>query len=203
MKQIPLILSIVSILAVIAMAVVMFTSTAQTGHEMATSDSTKVAANTSGIAYIQLDRVIAEYDRYNDMKTAIETKADGIQSDIDRRGKQFESEVTTFQDKVSKGLMTRSVAEAQQMDLAQKEQELNTYVYQKQQELQEETFVMNNNIMEDIRNYVARYNESKNYSVIFTTDAATNTIILGNAALDISDDIIAGLNEEYTSNKKK
>ncbi len=203
MKQIPLILSIVSILAVIAMAVVMFTSPAQTGHEMATSDSTKVAANTSGIAYIQLDRVIAEYDRYNDMKTAIETKADGIQSDIDRRGKQFESEVTTFQDKVSKGLMTRSVAEAQQMDLAQKEQELNTYVYQKQQELQEETFVMNNNIMEDIRNYVARYNESKNYSVIFTTDAATNTIILGNAALDISDDIIAGLNEEYTSNKKK
>lgn len=203
MKQIPLILSIVSILAVIAMAVVMFTSPAQTGHEMAISDSTKVAANTSGIAYIQLDRVIAEYDRYNDMKTAIETKADGIQSDIDRRGKQFESEVTTFQDKVSKGLMTRSVAEAQQMDLAQKEQELNTYVYQKQQELQEETFVMNNNIMEDIRNYVARYNESKNYSVIFTTDAATNTIILGNAALDISDDIIAGLNEEYTSNKKK
>lgn len=203
MKQTSLILSIVSIVAVIAMAIFTFTSPKNDSKgTVPATDSTVAKAGQGEIVYIQLDRVITEYDRYNDMRSAIEAKAQSIQNDITRRGQQFENEVTTFQDKMNKGLLLRSSAEKQQQELMQKEQELNTYVGQKQQELQEEEFVMNNTIMEDIKNFLARYNAEKGYRMILTTAEATNTIILGNESLDISDEVIAGLNEEYTDMKK-
>lgn len=203
MKQTSLILSIVSIVAVIAMAIFTFTSPkTDSKRTVPATDSTVAKAGQGEIVYIQLDRVITEYDRYNDMRSAIEAKAQSIQNDITRRGQQFENEVTTFQDKMNKGLLLRSSAEKQQQELMQKEQELNTYVGQKQQELQEEEFVMNNTIMEDIKNFLARYNAGKGYRMILTTAEATNTIILGNESLDISDEVIAGLNEEYTDMKK-
>ncbi len=203
MKLTSFILSIVSIVAVIVMAIVGFSSPAVEQASPAAGDSTVVSAGKGDFVYLQLDRVVTEYDKYNDMMSAIETKAQGIQNDITRRGQLFENEVTTFQNKVSKGLMTRSVAEAQQEELMKKEQELNIYVGQKQQEIQDEQIVMTNTIMEDIKNFVARYNQDKGYSLILTTSEATNTIILGNASIDITDAVIAGLNEEYTRTKNK
>lgn len=203
MKLTSFILSIVSIVAVIVMAIVGFSSPAVEQASPAAGDSTVISAGKGDFVYLQLDRVVTEYDKYNDMMSAIETKAQGIQNDITRRGQLFENEVTTFQNKVSKGLMTRSVAEAQQEELMKKEQELNIYVGQKQQEIQDEQIVMTNTIMEDIKNFVARYNQDKGYSLILTTSEATNTIILGNASIDITDAVIAGLNEEYTRTKNK
>lgn len=203
MKLTSFILSIVSIVAIIVMAIVGFSSPAAEQASPAAGDSTVVSAGKGDFVYLQLDRVVTEYDKYNDMMSAIETKAQGIQNDITRRGQLFENEVTTFQNKVSKGLMTRSVAEAQQEELMKKEQELNIYVGQKQQEIQDEQIVMTNTIMEDIKNFVARYNQDKGYSLILTTSEATNTIILGNASIDITDAVIAGLNEEYTRTKNK
>lgn len=203
MKLTSFILSIVSIVAVIVMAIVGFSSPAVEQASPAAGDSTVVSAGKGDFVYLHLDRVVTEYDKYNDMMSAIETKAQGIQNDITRRGQLFENEVTTFQNKVSKGLMTRSVAEAQQEELMKKEQELNIYVGQKQQEIQDEQIVMTNTIMEDIKNFVARYNQDKGYSLILTTSEATNTIILGNASIDITDAVIAGLNEEYTRTKNK
>ena len=39
--------------------------------------------------------------------------------------------------------------------------------------------------------------------MIITTSAATNTIIVGNPALDITKDVLAGLNDEYIKSKKQ
>ena len=39
--------------------------------------------------------------------------------------------------------------------------------------------------------------------VITTASAATNTVIVGNPALDITQDVLAGLNNEYIKSKKQ
>lgn len=205
MKQTPLILSIVSIIAVIAMAIFTFTSPGKdvASSEKSSSDTTLVTAKSGDIVYIQLDRVVSEYDKFNDLRTSLETKAQGLQNDIQRRSKQFENEVTDFQNKINKGLLIRSVAETKQQELMEKEKELNMYVGQKQQELMEEESVLNNTILEDIKVFLKKYNETHNYAMILTNTEATNVVILGNPSLDISDDVIKGLNEEYIKEKNK
>lgn len=205
MKQTPLILSIISIIAVIALAIVTFTrpASADKGLSSAPADSTAVTASSGDIVYIQLDRVVMEYDRYNDMRSAIESKAQGIQNDIQKRSKQFENDFNAFQSKMQKGLMTRSVAEVQQQDLINKENELKQYVASKQAELQEEEFVMNNNIMNDIKTFLAELNKTRGYALILCNSEATNTVLVENPGLDISDEVIKGLNEQYIKTKSK
>lgn len=61
----------------------------------------------------------------------------------------------------------------------------------KVQGLAEETAKVQETIMKAIENYVAKYNETKKYDVILHKDAATYL----NPALDITDEIIAGLNK--------
>ena len=39
--------------------------------------------------------------------------------------------------------------------------------------------------------------------MIITTSAATNTVIVGNPALDITQDVLTGLNNEYIKSKKQ
>ncbi|MCQ2184343.1 MAG: OmpH family outer membrane protein [Bacteroidales bacterium] len=153
------------------------------------------------IAFFDLDRVIAEYDMANDLRSTVEAKVAGIQKEIDKRGSKLENDIADWQDKVSKGLMTRSTAEAQGQKLDQRRNEFQEYAAQKQQEIMEEQQVMMNQIGDAIQNYVDKYNEDKQYSLILTNQGNV-PVIAGDASLNITDEIIAGLNEEYVKNKK-
>lgn len=163
-------------------------------------DSTVVAAGS--IAYIQLDRIIEEYDMANDLKTVVETKVNNIQAEITRRGKKLENDVKAFQDKVNKHLITQSTAEVQAAQLQKREQEFNAYAAKKQEEIQEEQIVMMNQIADAIKTYVDKYNEDKQYAMILSNQAGV-PVITASAALDITDDVLAGLNAEYVKTKNE
>ena len=64
------------------------------------------------------------------------------------------------------------------------------------QELAEEEAVMMNKISDAIMQYVKKYNAEKKYSMIISTQGA-NTVLIADPALNITDDLLKGLNEEY------
>lgn len=157
------------------------------------------------IVYFNLDRVIAEYDMANDLRSTVETKVAGIQKEINRRGSKLQSEVKSFQEKINKGLITRSVAEVQGQKLQEQEDSFNKYAAAKQQEIAEEQQVMLNQIANAVKEYVDRFNEEKQYSLILSTqgDILPAPVVTGDPALDITDQLITGLNDEYVKNKAK
>lgn len=104
---------------------------------------------------------------------------------------------------MQKGLLTRSQAESMNNDLAQRDQELRNLTQQKQMEMAEEESVMYNKVMDAITTYVENYNKDKQYSLILTTTAATTTVINGNSGLNITEEIVNGLNAEYIKNRNK
>ena len=59
-----------------------------------------------------------------------------------------------------------------------------------------------NQIMDAIQTFVTAYNESKGYAMILANQTAA-PIMTANSGLDITDEIIAGLNEEYIKNKNQ
>ena len=97
---------------------------------------------------------------------------------------------------MDKGLLTTSVANAQYQKLQQQQNEYQQYVVRKQQEMQEEQQVMLNQIMNAIAEFVQAYNVEKQYALILTTsgDILPAPVVTGSAALDITDEILAGLN---------
>mgnify|MGYP004703035979 FL=1 len=140
---------------------------------------------------------------FNDLKSELESKAQTIQSDLTKRSRAFENDVKDFQQKVQKGLITRSQAETQQQQLAMREQELQNYANQKQVEMQEEEQVLYRRVFDALNSYLIKMNQEKGFAMIISTSSATNTILLGDSGLDITLMVVAGLNDEYIKTKAK
>ena len=138
----------------------------------------------------------------NDLRAVVETKVQNIQAEVNRRGKKLESAAKEFQEKMEKGLMTRSVAEDKAQKLQKQEADFNAYAAQKQQEIQEEQLVMMNQIGDAIKTYLEKYNEEKKYAMILTSQGGT-PVLTADPSLNITEDVIAGLNAEYIANKNK
>lgn len=204
MKNVPLILSIVAVVIALAGGIWTIVQVPGSGKvaQSAVSDSTSVTMATSGIVYVNLDRIVQEYDMASDLGAVVETKVKNIQDEVNRRGKQLENELVDFQNKINKGLITRSVAEVQGQDLQQKQAQFNEYANQKNNEVIEEQTVMMNQIADAIQTFMAKYNQEKKYTMILTNQSGV-PVITADPSLDITDDVIARLNEEYIKEKNK
>ena len=164
------------------------------------ADSTAVAGS---IVYFDLDRVLNEYDMANDLRSVAETKINSINQEVNRRGSKLEKDIKTFQDKINKGLMTQSVAEIQGKKLQDQQNSFNQYAAQKQQEIAEEQQVMMNQIADAIKTFIDEFNATRGYAMILTTqgDILPAPVVTADPALDITDEILEGLNAAYVKSK--
>ena len=200
MKNTSLILSIIALVAVVVFGILTLTKGGKGADAQTEGEAVEASASKGDIVYVDLDRILTEYDMANDRRSVVETKVQNIEAEVTRRGKKLENDVIEFQNKIDKGLMTRSVAEAQSQKLQQQEAEFNNYAAQKQQEINEEQVVMMNQLADAIQTYLAKYNEEKQYAMILTNSGGS-PVITADAALNITDDVLAGLNEEYIKSK--
>ena len=201
-KDLPLILSICSLVAAVAALVCVFVlpgkATEPASEAVETAES--VAAGT---VYFNLDQVLARYDMSIKLQADFEKKAKSVDQEVTRRRTKLENEDKDLADKLNKGLMTRSTAEVKYNDLQKKVADFQQYAQQKQAELAEEQQVILNNIANSVMEYVQKYNAVKGYDVVLATQGAllSTPVVTGNAALDITEELIMGLNEEYNSSK--
>ena len=203
MKNTSLILSVISLIAVVVFGILTITKDGKKADTPAAGENTEAAVAQKGaIVYVDLDRILMEYDMANDLRSVVETKVQNIQAEVNRRGQKLEKELTSYQEKIQKGLMTRSVAEVQGQKLQQQEIDFNNYAAQKQQEINEEQVVMMNQLGDAIQTFINKYNEEKQYAMILTNSGGA-PVLTADAALDITDDVLAGLNEEYIKTKNQ
>ena len=201
MKNTSLILSVISLIAVVVFGVLTLTKGGKQA-EPATEEAATEAAQKGDIVYVDLDRILMEYDMANDLRSVVETKIQNIQAEVNRRGQKLEKEVAAYQEKIQKGLMTRSVAEVQGQKLQEQEIEFNNYAAQKQQEINEEQVVMMNQLGDATQTFINKYNEEKQYAMILTNSGGA-PVITADANLDITEAVLAGLNEEYIKTKNQ
>ena len=194
-------LIIFGVAAAVALAVSCNQSNGTATQAAPAQDSTAVAGS---IVFFNMDKVLEGYDMANDLNSVFETKTSGIQAEIDRRGKKLEKDANDFQNKVDKGLLTTSVAQAQYQKLQQQQQEYQEYAVRKQQEMAEEQQVMMNQIANAIAEFVTEYNETHQYALILSTSGniLSTPVVCGDPRLDITEDFLAGLNAAYIKTKE-
>lgn len=141
----------------------------------------------------------------NDLRSVVETKAQSIQEEVDRRGKKLQNDVNSFQEKINKGLVTRAAAEVQGQKLDQQRVDFNNFTDQKNQEIAEEQQVMMNNIGDAIKTFLDKYTAEKQYAIVIATQGniLPSPVAAGDSSLDVTDDIISRLNDEYVKTKAK
>ena len=205
MKKTAFILSICSLLVAIAALVLNFVPCNKTAECSGEEEQVSSKTETEGIAYFNLDEVISAYQFAIDLQQAFEQKAKGINDDVNRRRTKIENEDKELAEKLNKGLITRSVAEVKYNDLQNRVAEFQQFGQQKQNELAEAQQVILNNIANAVMEYVKKYNATHNYSVILSTQGnlLSQPVVTAAESLNITAELIEGLNAEYQANKSK
>ena len=195
MKHTPLILSIIAVVAAVA-ALILSLTTPKNNHKPVESTD-GIQAVAGDIVYLRLDTLMMQYDMYSDLQSAFEAKAQTVDSDLNKKARKLESDIKNFENSINKGLLTRSAAEQQNNSLQQRQANLQNEAAQKQQELTEDSQVLLNQVMFAIKTYLEEYNKEHNFAAILTTTEASNVVMVGAPALDITQEVVEGLNAEY------
>ncbi|MBS1739475.1 MAG: OmpH family outer membrane protein [Bacteroidetes bacterium] len=162
------------------------------------NNSTSVSHNltdTLKIAYVNIDTFEAHYDYLKAKRDEFNKRQSSMQSELERSAQQFQTRVADFQRKAQSNSITQAEGEATQKQLAQMQQSLQLREQALTEQLMKEKDAFNQKLHDDLNGFLKDYNKNKNYDFIFSYTEVGSQILLANEALDITEDVIKGMNE--------
>jgi outer membrane protein len=201
MKKSTIILYLILLVAVAVLYILHFTGR-NSGETSAQDEeiSLPVEVTSNGIAYVNIDTVILKFDMYFDKRADLMEKQKKAETELNTKGQAYEKGALDFQDKVSKGLVTRATAAEMEQSLLQQQQSLVELRDQLGYELMEEEQVMNRQILEYIMTYLESVKEEFNLQYILGKSFG-GQILYSDRNLDITSKVIEGLNIRYRAEK--
>jgi len=200
MKRLPLILNIVLASAVALLYVLHFTGIGTSGKK-ASGGLPAGLADGSSIFYVQIDTVLNHFDMATDLTDELQKKLSASEAEFQDKQKSYQNDVNDYQYKAQRGLITRSEAQTIEQQLYAKQQNLVQLQQQLSQDLNEKQTVMNRQVINAIMEYLKKNSSQLDYKYVLGTSFGGN-ILYANDSLDITRNIISGLNAEYQQNKK-
>ena len=201
MKKISLWINIVLIIAVAGIYFLHFTGNSKKSS-VHKEGSEIVIDRDYAIAYVNIDTLVRNYNLFIDKSAELTQKRDESEAELQIQSKKFENEVKDFQDKVHKGLITRTKAQMMQQELAQKEQQLYVTRDNLAMQLSEEEQVMYRQVLNEVMTYLEEYNKDYNYKYIFSNSFG-GQLLYTDKSLNITSEVLNGLNEKYGEPKNK
>ncbi len=196
MKKLSIALYAVLFLAVAALFVLHFT-----GNKKPVEASPVTGTTAKGIAYINIDTVIYKFDMFFDRREDLMAKQKKAEAELNSKSALYEKNAKDYQDKVSKGLVTRATAAEMEQGLLQQQQELVNLRDNLQSNLMEEEQVMNRQIIDYITTYLDANKASYNYEYILGKSFGS-VVLYGDNGLDITKRVLDELNKKYQAEKK-
>ncbi len=168
----------------------------------------KPAAKTSKVAakgelpnyrYVDLDTVLAKYALAKDYNEEMMRMQSSMESTMRTHEKRLQSQAAVMQNKMNNnGYLTRESYEQDQNSLNSMQAEAQKQAATLQSNFEQQALQAQKNVNDSINAFIAEYNKSRGYDAIFFK-AATLYI---NPALDVTDEVVEGLNARYNKLKK-
>ena len=201
----------IMLLAALAFIQLIFVQCAPKNSESATTDEavettgTTIVANSGSapvcnirIAYVDYDSLLLSYDFAQDVQKELLRKEMSINNIIEKERKSLQEEVATFENKVQNNVFaTQERAQAEYEKIMKKDQELMQRGQALIAEFEETRITKSNEVTQSITNYIQEYNSNAKYDFILTKMGGN--MLYSNEALDITKDVVKGLNEKYNA----
>ena len=168
-------------------------------------DEQPVAGDTSSagmkIAYVEVDSLMTQYEFCKEYSLILEKKSQNIQSTLQQKGQALQSAANNFQQKLQQNAYTREQAEQIQAGLQKQNADLEALQQRLGAEFQEETNKFNAALHDSLQHYITKYNKDKKYTMILSKSG--DNILYADKGIDITNEIIAGLNKAYKKGSTK
>jgi len=165
------------------------------------TEPVSVATNAEGIAFINIDSVIINFEMFFDRREELMAKQKKAEAELNSKGSLYEKNAKDFQEKVTKGLVTRATAAEMEQGLIKQQQELVTLRDNLQSNLLEEEQVMNRQIIDYITTFLEEHKSEYNYQYILGKSFGS-VVLYGDSALDITKRVTDAINSKYKAEKK-
>jgi outer membrane protein len=156
------------------------------------------AVTSEGIAFVNIDSVIMNFDMFFDRREELMAKQKNAETELTSKGNKYERDARDFQEKVTKGLVTRATAAEMEQGLLKQQQDLISLRDNLQTNLLEEEQVMNRQIIDYITTYLEQNKSEFNYQYILGKSFGS-VVLYGDSALDITEKVTEAINLKYKS----
>jgi outer membrane protein len=156
---------------------------------------------SQGIAFVNIDTVIYHFDMFFDRRNDLLEKQKKAEAEVNSKRTTYEKNARDYQEKVTKGLVTRATAAELEQALYQEQQDLLALRDNLQSDLLEEEQVMNRQIVDYITTFLEENRSDYNYQYILGKSFGS-PVLYGDRGLDITQRVINALNNKYKAEQK-
>jgi outer membrane protein len=155
----------------------------------------------SGIAYVELDSLNENITYFKQRRKELEQQQKSIEADLANDYKSLEAKQNTFYQKNPNA--NPEDIQNLRLQLAQGQQEIENKKQTQMQLLQQKSFELMEYIQKNLKEFLADYNKEKKYQYILTSGSGIDWLIYKDSTLDITQDVITGMNEKLKALPKQ
>jgi outer membrane protein len=157
-------------------------------------------APTGKIAYVNIDRLNEESLEIVDLIAESRRRKNSIESSVESLSAEYQKKVEEFQMTQKAGIAPESDLRRKAADIERIEREAQ----EKQMQMDRLTMDINDKnlaFQKNVKDYLNRWNAGR-YDFILSLSDAVPSMLLGNPALEVTDEVIRGLNDEYRAGRE-
>ena len=211
MKNLSLALNVVLIIAVGVLYYLHFSSASSVAAKNTAEDSLTAAApvplpeirtSNGAIGYINYDSLTEKYEFFKKGVKDLENSYKRKEQEFNNKQLAYQEEVERYQQLAPS--LTQDARETRERQLLAKQEELIKLGEKLRDDLKYKEDAFNKEFLTSIDNYLNELNKEKKYSYIFTySKGGPAHIVFANDSLEITSEVIAGLNKAYKAKKGK
>ena len=152
------------------------------------------ASDSSSECLAKTDKLLSEYKGMVDAKAAFQVKANQWQANIDTLKSDLDRAIKSYEGEKSK--LSQGVRAEREKALGLQQQQLAQYNQSISKQAEEEDNKLTAGVVTQVNAYLEEYGKTEGYKIIFGANGSGN-IIYGEDAINITSDVLEGLNQEY------
>ncbi len=197
MKNILLVAIALLTVAVVFLFVKVYSKDAPKKSVISTSASSTTTHAGPLLAYVELDSLYEKISFIRNMRDQLEKEQKNIEDEWAGSMKGLEIRRDNFI-KTNGNNITQELAEQFQSKLIQDQQTIEAKKQNLANKLGEKSYKFMEDVQGKMKTFLADYNKEKGFSYILSTGTGLDYILYKDSALNITDDVISGLNEVFT-----
>jgi outer membrane protein len=179
--------------------VIVLASIAARAQNAAAPASTPASVPT--IVFVNQDTLLANYNYFKAVQTKMQSLSQKAQTEIENKTQVFKKEVTDYQKNANN--MRPAQQAATQKKLAKENENLQVLQQNTAKQLQEIEASENTTLYNKIADFFKTYAKAKGYKMVLTYSKTNPSMLYGDESLDVTKEVVAGLNDEYAKSGGK
>ena len=169
-------------------------SAAPQGEQMGTAKGIK-------IAFVDIDSLLTNYEFSKNINKEMLRKEENMRMTLSEKAKEIQADIDDFTRKLQNNVYaTQQRAEEEQARILKREEAYNKLTERLSSELAAESQKNNIILRDSINSFLKEYNKSAGYDLIISR--LGDNLLYANDALDITKEVINGLNERYKDSEE-